>query len=349
MTDKKFTAYQGVLSHMSARLAFDSRIPIFQGIYLKRPGLPRRVNRELRAAFTLVEILVVILIIGVLLSLLAVAINGARERARGVTCQNHLKQLALAVQNYESVHQQLPVGNAKGWSFHYQILTQLDNPTLWESLQAEGGKDPDYCLKVKESIPIFLCPSDGATSLPLAATNYAGNAGVWPLTTGFNGAFVIPQAIDIYNNSPVRVTSGMISDGLSNTSLVSEVIHADGGFAPERTNWDTVRKYFHINDFAHACQSVLGSNQHSVEGDRFARGYPWSAGDVGYTLYTHVTPPNSVSCNHNTVVLEAAIAPSSYHPGIVHTVFMDGSNRPVADQVDIQVFRSFGSRNSLDR
>ncbi|MFM2003937.1 MAG: hypothetical protein RI963_3363 [Planctomycetota bacterium] len=311
--------------------------------------LLRRVHREPRTAFTVIEILVVMLIIGVLLSLLAVAVNGARERARSVTCQNHLKQLALAIQNYESVHQQLPVGNAKGWSFHYQILTQLEVQGLWERLRTEGQRDLDHCLKVKEVIPIFLCPSDGETSLPLACTNYAGNAGVWPLTTGFNGAFVIPQAVDIYKNSPSRVTSGMISDGLSNTTLVSEIIHADGGSAVERSNWDTVRKYFHINDFAHACQSVLERGEASVEGDRFARGYPWSAGDVGYTLHTHVTPPNAMSCNHNTVVLEAAIAPSSYHPGVVHAAFMDGSNRSIANEVDLQVFRSFGSRDSLDQ
>ena len=302
-----------------------------------------------RRAFTVVELLVVIAIVALLASLLMVAIGGARERGRRLTCQSHLRQIALALQSYESVYRQLPVGNAQGWSFHYQILPHLERQSLWEALRTKSGKDQEHYLKVKDVVPIFLCPSDGATSLPLAPTNYAGNAGVWPLSTGFNGAFVNPQVADIYENTPTQVSFKMISDGLSNTALVSEVIHADGGAAIERSNWDTVRKYFDIDDFAHECRSILEHGSGSVVGDPFARGYPWSAGDVGFTLYTHVTPPNSISCYHKSVVLEAAVAPSSYHPGIVHTAFMDGSVRPVSDDVDLQVFRSFGSRDSVDQ
>lgn len=302
-----------------------------------------------RLALTLLELLVVLVLSILILSILIVAVGRASERGRGLACQSHLRQVALAVQNYESVSQQFPVGNANGWSFHYQILPELENQVLWEKLQAIAAQDQDYCRKVKEVVSNFLCPSDGAKATSLAATNYAGNAGVWPLTTGFNGAFVSPQVAEIYKNTPNRVTSEMISDGLSNTSLVSEMIHADGGTAIERSNWDTVRKYLHIDDFAHECRSILDNGSGSVVGDPYARGYPWSAGDVGYTLYTHVTPPNSVSCYHNSVVLEAAIAPSSYHPGIVYTAFMDGSIRAVADDVDLRLFRSFGSRDSLDQ
>ena len=334
-------------------LVADSRltcsIKSSQGWMIWEPVSLRQTLGPLRCAFTLVELLVVIAVTVVFASLLAVAVSGAREKGRGVTCQNHLKQIALAIQSYESVNQQLPAGNSQGWSFHYQILAQLENQPLWEVLRTRGAQDQDHCLKVKEVVPIFLCPSDGATSLSLAPTNYAGNAGVWPLTTGFNGAFVNPQVADIYQNTPIRLSSGMISDGLSNTSLVSEIIHADGGTAIERSNWDTVRKYFHINDFAHECRSILEHGNGSVVGDPFARGYPWSAGDVGFTLYTHVTPPNTISCYHKSVVLEAAVAPSSYHPGIVHTAFMDGSIRSIADEVDLQVFRSSGSRDSLDQ
>ena len=67
-------------------------------------------RRMARRGFTLVELLVVIAIIGVLVALLLPAVQAAREAARRAQCQSHLKNIALAILNYESANKKLPVG-----------------------------------------------------------------------------------------------------------------------------------------------------------------------------------------------------------------------------------------------
>ena len=127
------------------------------------------------SAFTLVELLVVITIIGMLVGLLVPAVIAARERARQARCVNQLRELAMATLHYETVRGQLP-----GWqnqapvgggqiSWVVALFPYLDREDLWEQWRTGSGDTPVY-----EQV---VCPSDlgNPGQNPQGPLNYVAN------------------------------------------------------------------------------------------------------------------------------------------------------------------------------
>jgi len=128
--------------------------------------------KELRAAFTLVELLVVIAIIGILVGLLLPAVQAAREAARRMQCSNNLKQLGLAVHNFESARRQLPTslrppsnvansGEQSRVAVLTDLLPYLEQTAIFD--RYNKAINWNQCVNIPLSqtrIPAFICPSN---------------------------------------------------------------------------------------------------------------------------------------------------------------------------------------------
>jgi prepilin-type N-terminal cleavage/methylation domain-containing protein len=165
--------------------------------------LRRLVPAGRRAAFTLVEILVVIAIIGVLVALMIPAVQQARESARKTQCANNLKQIGLAMHGYLNNHKAFPAGytsivlpdhddGGPGWSWGAAIMPFMEQSDIHAQIDfAEPIEGPLSTFVRMTSIPSFICPSDGEfttiVDIPAKSSNeiicqmaggsYVGSAG----------------------------------------------------------------------------------------------------------------------------------------------------------------------------
>ncbi|MBN1853785.1 MAG: DUF1559 domain-containing protein, partial [Pirellulales bacterium] len=121
-------------------------------------------------AFTLVELLVVIAIIGILVALLLPAVQAAREAARRSQCGNNLKQIGLAILNYESAYKTFPpggitlgpcCGTKSGTSWPISILPQMEEQPLFDQYNFNAfNEDPENMVVRETKLVKYTCPSD---------------------------------------------------------------------------------------------------------------------------------------------------------------------------------------------
>ncbi len=332
-----------------------------------------------RCGFTLIELLVVIAIIAILIALLLPAVQQAREAARRTSCKNNLKQIGLAMHNYQDTYRFYPpsfcirrgevlAGNNGSWSIHGRLLPHLEQGNAYELVDLQTAWDAQLDTGVPTMrIPTYQCPSEANDQVRTFSDgrpktypqNYGFNFGTWlvydPATgRGGDGAFFVNSALGPRD----------FLDGLSQTLMAAEVKAFTSYFRNTADPGPTVpTSPAQIAGFAAGgAQFKLGPNTNDNTGHT-----EWADGRVHHSGITTVFTPNTfVPYTHtdgNTYDVDynslqegrsatqptyAAITARSYHTGIVNGVLMDGSVRSFSDSIDLSVWRALGTRKGRE-
>lgn len=307
------------------------------------PSQPGSLMSHKRPGFTLIELLLVVAIIGTLIALLLPAVQAAREAARRSACVNNLKQLGVAVFDYEAAREVFPPGAR--WGRHappgkrkrhgsalVHLLPYLEQQALYEAFDFSKRSIDDAVFPGTTRmigatpVPVFVCPSDEYDGFfdSIAVHNYAASNGPTEVYDNPNCSCDHPwqeyelapiDDLDNYAGPFTRIglqtSVSMISDGLSNTIFFGEV----------RT----------------------GCSVHTQAG--------WAKTNNGNGYSTTLIPINFDTCNPDAVdpcrrpcTWNTDVGYKSAHPGGAEFLYGDGSVHFLSESIDHQAYQYLGAK-----
>lgn len=317
-----------------------------------------------RRGFTLVELLVVIAIIGILIALLLPAIQAAREASRASHCRNNLRQLGVALLNFETARRQLPSGgqgtlpgtNQTAYDLHSTftlILPYLEHNELAGLMNLKFAYNdkgwPGNQLAAKTRIDTLLCPSNANAELDpqgYGQTDYVPtvHADVHPTTGISDNNTRMDGALALGGTRLGRVT-----DGTSHTIALAEdhpvnhemlfpfiispvedpvVVAGNNADSPPPSNHRSPNRWAEPDNgigISGPGNSTPGNLKNGVNNNSEPPGGPPDC------LWT------TSNCGPNSEIF-------SFHPAGAQVLFCDGSVTMLYDEIDVRVLRKLVTR-----
>ncbi|MEL7499275.1 MAG: DUF1559 domain-containing protein [Planctomycetota bacterium] len=318
-----------------------------------------------RKGFTLVELLVVIAIIGILIGMLLPAVQMVREAARRTTCANNMRQMGLAIHNYESAHMRFPsagqakrggtgsnagqnvffterralesLGNASH-SVQTWILPFMEANNTFELYNIRYRYDYEPSLPeaptnqqaAKQAISTFVCPSTGRVVLVddegYGFTDYSAPVTVKP---GLSGNPAQPRFKCALNGDSTR-TIASITDGTSNTVAIAEdagrVDVPSGGFMVIKPEVMDDGTTANRRSWAWADPDNAFNVDMLVNNNAYPRGGPTNC------------PWSVVNCGPNEETF-------GFHPAGANVAYCDGSVHFLTQTIDAVTFAAIMSKD----
>lgn len=303
----------------------------------------RTLSRKSSCGFTLIELLVVIAIIAILIALLLPAVQAAREAARRTQCKNNLKQMGLAIHNYESSCRVFPPSSISPFgrgvwsypgtgpadpgirlhSFASLILPYMEAANLYNTIDYNvSALAASNRTVASQILPFYRCPSYSGREFstdPLYVTS-----------VGFN-KFAIRNYVAIGARTVVSLSGAIpaegvmypqsrngfrdITDGTSNTIMIAESREENASVWIDGTSAAVAARFMALVPPTYAGNRVSINHQPYFQGGVF---------------------PNSIGQNWG---------PSSQHTGGAHHLLCDGSVRFLSDNMDVNVYDGLATRS----
>lgn len=308
-----------------------------------------------RAAFTLLELILVVSLIALVLAITLPAISSARRAAVRIQCQNRIKQIGLAMHSYESAFSVFPQGH----TFQLSLLPHLDESALAESYrEIQGSGSLSAIAPGTREMMKFACPAQPSMSVDLPFhLNYFVSGGLY-------GAYTEDGSqMSFAHHDGYRMRMSRYTDGADQTAVLAERVSQPVSFEEAKSQVDAARVWAagnwkmdtsidftkHPGKFQSACDAT------PIEAARYSSMQGFVASPL-YTIvtYNHAMPPNQKACGNSVdtplgpFAGYAAQPPSSDHGEGAHVLMASGRVQFVTADVDVKAWQAMGTREEGD-